>query len=73
MLYEVITLKDNGEIRGVIILIVNATAEMQNARIRRDFASNVSHELKTPLTSISGFSEMLENSMIINQEDVIIV
>jgi len=64
-------LKDDGTIRGVIILIVNATAEMKSARIRRDFASNVSHELKTPLTSINGFSEMLENSMIVTSEDVI--
>ncbi len=63
--------KDNKTVEGAIIFIVNATAEMKSARIRRDFASNVSHELKTPLTSISGFAEMLENSMIVNKDDVI--
>jgi two-component system phosphate regulon sensor histidine kinase PhoR len=64
-------LKDGGSILGVIIFIVNATVEMKNAKIRRDFASNVSHELKTPLTSINGFAEMLENSMIREKADVI--
>lgn len=33
-------------------------------KIRRDFTANVSHELKTPLTSINGFAEMMENGMV---------
>ena len=33
------------------------------SRMRREFTANVSHELKTPLTSISGFAEMLQNGM----------
>ena len=36
---------------------------MQNAIIRQEFTANVSHELKTPLTAISGYSEMIENGM----------
>ncbi len=36
---------------------------MKNARIRQDFTANVSHELKTPLTSISGYAELIENGM----------
>lgn len=36
---------------------------LQNARIRQEFTANVSHELKTPLTSISGYSELIENGM----------
>ncbi len=64
-------LKDNESVLGVVIFIVNATIEMRNAKIRRDFASNVSHELKTPLTSINGFAEMLENSMIRGKDDII--
>lgn len=36
---------------------------MKNARLRQDFTANVSHELKTPLTSISGYSELIENGM----------
>ena len=36
---------------------------MRNATLRQDFTANVSHELKTPLTSISGYSELIENGM----------
>ena len=34
-----------------------------NENMRREFTANVSHELKTPLTSISGFAELLESGM----------
>lgn len=43
---------------------------MKNAKMRQEFTANVSHELKTPLTSISGYSELIENGMATN-EDVI--
>ncbi len=36
---------------------------IKNAKMRQDFTANVSHELKTPLTSISGYSELIENGM----------
>ena len=36
---------------------------LKSARMRQDFTANVSHELKTPLTSISGYSELIENGM----------
>lgn len=36
---------------------------LKNARIRQEFTANVSHELKTPLTAISGYSELIENGM----------
>ncbi len=35
----------------------------ENEKARREFTANVSHELKTPLTSISGYAEMMENGM----------
>lgn len=38
-------------------------------RMRRDFTANVSHELKTPLTSISGYAEIIQNGMV-KEEDV---
>lgn len=45
-------------------------AEMKNLdSLRREFSANVSHELKTPLTSISGFAEMIENGMVQSPED----
>ena len=37
--------------------------------MRREFSANVSHELKTPITSISGFAEMIQNGMVQNPED----
>ena len=36
---------------------------IKNANIRQQFTANVSHELKTPLTAISGYSELIENGM----------
>lgn len=40
----------------------------QNEKIRREFSANVSHELKTPLTSITGYAQMINNGMA-RQED----
>ena len=42
---------------------------MKNARMRQEFTANVSHELKTPLTSISGYAELIEHHMA-SPEDV---
>ena len=41
---------------------------MKGARIRQDFTANVTHELKTPLTSISGYAELLETGMASEKE-----
>ena len=49
---------------GVVILILDETEKINNEKIRREFTSNVSHELKTPLTSISGFAELMKNGMV---------
>ena len=43
---------------------------MKNARMRQEFTANVSHELKTPLTSISGYAELIETGMA-SQEDTV--
>lgn len=37
---------------------------LEAASMRQDFTANVSHELKTPLTAISGYAELLENNMV---------
>lgn len=44
---------------GAVILIFDITEDNSNEQMRREFTSNVSHELKTPLTSIYGMSELL--------------
>lgn len=41
---------------------------LKAARMRQDFTANVSHELKTPLTSISGYSELIETGMANNED-----
>lgn len=41
----------------------------ETEQMRKDFTANVSHELKTPLTSISGYAEMIENGMV-REEDI---
>lgn len=62
-------LRENG-LRTGAVLIMSDLGEQQRAdRIRREFTANVSHELKTPLTSISGYAEMIENGMA-KEEDV---
>lgn len=43
---------------------------VRNANMRQDFTANVSHELKTPLTSISGYAELIENGMA-SERDVV--
>lgn len=45
-------------------------AIMGNANMRQEFSANVSHELKTPLTAISGYSELIENGMASGQDVV---
>lgn len=42
---------------------------IENARIRQEFTTNVSHELKTPLTAISGYSELIENGMVVEEAE----
>lgn len=46
---------------GVVILILDITDKQAAERSRREFTANVSHELKTPLTSISGYAEIMKD------------
>ena len=55
---------------GGIILLVDVTQQQKAEKIRRDFTANVSHELKTPLTSISGFAEMISGGMVSSPQDI---
>ncbi|MBR3848010.1 MAG: ATP-binding protein, partial [Oscillospiraceae bacterium] len=52
---------ENNKIIGAVIVIIDTTESVKREQLRREFTSNVSHELKTPLTSISGFAEMLKS------------
>lgn len=46
---------------GAVIVILDVTERTQREEMRREFSANVSHELKTPLTSISGFAELMRD------------
>ncbi len=50
-------------------IILDVTEKKENEKLRREFTANISHELKTPLTSISGYAELIENG-IARQEDI---
>ncbi len=54
---------------GVVIFLLDVTDQMEAEQMRREFSANVSHELKTPLTSISGYAEIMENGLV-KAEDV---
>ena len=49
---------------GCVVLILDETEKRSLEQFRREFTANVSHELKTPLTSISGFAELMQNGMV---------
>ena len=57
------------KVRGVVLLTLDISAHYAAEASRREFTANVSHELKTPLTSISGYAEIIESG-IAKQEDV---
>ncbi len=50
---------DGGDAKGLVIVLHDVTELRRLERVRRDFVANVSHELKTPLTSIKGYVETL--------------
>lgn len=41
-----------------------------NDRMRREFTANITHELKTPLTTISGYAELIANGMVADNDDL---
>lgn len=60
---------DKIEVYEELVPFVNTIQEqheniLKNATMRQDFTANVSHELKTPLTSISGYAELMENNLV---------
>ena len=58
-----------GQGHAAVLFVVDVTEREQAERQRQEFTANVSHELKTPLTSIMGFAEIIENG-IVRPEDI---
>ena len=59
----------DGKVTAIALLIVNITEREKAEQMRREFTANVSHELKTPLQTISGCAELMQNGLI-KPEDV---
>lgn len=70
-IYQVIAtpVVTDGTVSGAVIIILDVTEKESREELRREFTSNVSHELKTPLTTIYGISDMLVGG-IVKPEDV---
>ena len=59
----------DGAVTGVILLLFDVSERAQAELIRREFTANVSHELKTPLTTILGYAQMITGGMV-KEEDI---
>ena len=55
---------ESGQVTGAVVLTLDVTEREQREKLRREFSTNVSHELKTPLTSISGFAELMSQGLV---------
>ncbi|MHB1315977.1 MAG: sensor histidine kinase [Christensenellales bacterium] len=55
--------REQENVAGVIVLLLDVTERQEAENMRREFSANVSHELKTPLTSISGYAEIMKNGV----------
>ena len=53
-----------GRPSGAVLLLMDVTEREEREALRREFSANVSHELKTPLTSISGFAELMKEGLV---------
>ena len=56
--------QQEGAVGGAVLVVLDVTEKEQREQLRREFTANVSHELKTPLTSILGTAEILENGLV---------
>ena len=58
----------DGQVAGAVLVILDVTEREQREELRREFTANVSHELKTPLTSISGIAEIIKGGLVKPQD-----
>lgn len=67
--FDISRIESDGAVIGTVLLAFDVTEQAFAERNRREFTANVSHELKTPLQSITGSAELLENGLV-KPEDV---
>ena len=58
----------DGKVTGAALLVLDVTEKERAEQMRREFTANVSHELKTPLQTISGYAELLANRMVADKD-----
>ena len=54
----------DGQVTGVVVIMMDVTEQQERDALRREFTANVSHELKTPMTAISGFAELMKEGLV---------
>lgn len=59
----------SGSVKGAVLMMIDVTEKEEREELRKEFSANVSHELKTPLTTISGYAELMKDGLV-KQEDV---
>lgn len=62
--------RGNNDVDGLMILIEDVTMQKNSEIMRREFSANVSHELKTPLTTMIGFAEMIKEGLITDSDSI---
>ena len=67
-LFNISSIEADNMVHGIVILAFDVTEQAHAEQLRRDFTSNVSHELKTPLQSIIGSAELIENGIVQPQD-----
>jgi two-component system phosphate regulon sensor histidine kinase PhoR len=66
-----VTEGEENEVKGLLILIEDITIQKNAEQMRSEFTANVSHELKTPLTTMIGFAEMIKEGLIKDHAGVV--
>lgn len=56
--------RENEQVTGAVLFVMDVTTNQKAEQLRKEFSANVSHELKTPLTSISGYAELMQNNLV---------
>ncbi len=66
--YIISRIENNGTTVGAVVLAFDITEQANAERMRREFSANVSHELKTPLQTIMGSAELIENGIVASED-----